>query len=202
MSALIYLNSAPANWLALRIFKKALSREPSTQAADGLVEWCYEGAVADADPIELFARVFELNREPYTYGNCVVAEEASRVIGKLHSYAWDDAAAVMPPDPHIPDERMAVIDAMAPPTQSSWHIEAMAVLPECQGRGLGRRFIEIAKSQARAKNFDLLSLHVFENNRGAIRLYENCGFRAVDRAPIPDSLPMADRGGSLLMVFP
>lgn len=171
-------------------------------AADGLVEWCYEGAVADANPIELFGRVFELDREPYTYRNCIVAEEANQVVGKLHSYAWDEAAAVMPTDPYIPDERMVVIDAMAPPTPSSWHIEAMAILPEYQGRGLGRRFIDIAKSQAHAKNFDLLSLHVFENNKGAIRLYNHCGFRVVDRAPIPDGLPMADRGGSLLMVFP
>ncbi len=171
-------------------------------AADGLVEWCYEGAVTGADPIKLLARAFKLGLEPYTYRNCVVAEDAGRIVGKLHSYAWDDTAAVMPPDPNIPDERVAVIDAMAPPTPPSWHIEAMAVLPEYQGRGLGRRFIDIAKSQARAKNFDLLSLHVFENNKGAIRLYDHCGFRVVDRAPIPDGLPMADRGGSLLMVFP
>jgi ribosomal protein S18 acetylase RimI-like enzyme len=171
-------------------------------AADGLVEWCYEGAVTGADPIELLARVFKLGQEPYSYRNCVVAEDAGRIVGKLHSYAWDDAAAVMPSDPCIPDERMAVINAMAPPTPSSWHIEAMAVLPEYQGRGLGRLLIDIAKSQARTNNFDLLSLHVFESNKGAIRLYEHCGFRAVDRAPIPDGLPMADRGGSLLMVFP
>jgi ribosomal protein S18 acetylase RimI-like enzyme len=131
-----------------------------------------------------------------------VAEDAGRIVGKLHSYAWDDAAAVMPPDPYIPEERMAVIDAMAPPTPPSWHIEVMAVLPEYQGRGLGGRFIDIAKSQARAENFDLLSLHVFESNEGAIRLYERCGFRVVARAPIPDGFPMADRGGSILMVFP
>ena len=171
-------------------------------AADGLVEWCYEGAVVNADPIELLARVFKSGQGTYTYRNCVVAEDAGRIVGKLHSYAWDDAAAVMPPDPYIPNERMKVIDLMAPPTPPSWHIEAMAVLPEFQGRGLGRRFIDIAKSQAGAKNFDLLSLHVFENNKGAIRFYEQCGFRIVDRAPIPDGLPMADRGGSLLMVFP
>jgi ribosomal protein S18 acetylase RimI-like enzyme len=171
-------------------------------AADGLVEWCYEGAVADVDPIELLARVFESDQEPYTYRTCVVAEDAGRIVGKLHSYAWDDSAAVMPPDPYIPKERMAVIDAIAPPTPPSWHIEVMAVLPEYQGRGLGRRFIDIAKSQASARNIDLLSLHVFESNEGAIRLYERCGFRVVDRAPIPDGLPMADRGGSILMVFP
>jgi len=171
-------------------------------AADGLVEWCYEGAVTGADPIELLARVFKLGQEPYTYRNCVVAEDAGRIVGKLHSYAWDDAAAVMPPDPYIPDERMAVIDLMAPPTPLSWHIEVMAVLPDYQGRGLGKRFIDIAKSQARTKNFNLLSLHVFENNKGAIRLYEHCGFKVVGRAPIPDGLPMTDRGGSLLMVFP
>ena len=65
----------------------------------------------------------------------------------------------------------------------SWHIEAMAVLPEYQGQGLGKQFIEIAKVQGRDNGFDMLSLHVFEANEGARRLYERCGFKTVCRVP-------------------
>ncbi len=46
----------------------------------------------------------------------------------------------------------------------------MAVLPEYQGQGLSRRFIELAKDQGRDNGFDVLSLHVFEANEGAPRL--------------------------------
>jgi ribosomal protein S18 acetylase RimI-like enzyme len=82
----------------------------------------------------------------------------------------------------------------------SWHIEAMAVLPEHRGQGLGRRFIELAKGQAGDNGFDALSLHVFEGNEGARRLYQRCGFEILDRVPIPDALGLPHLRGNILMV--
>ena len=169
-------------------------------AADGLVEFFYEGTVEGVDAIELLGRVFAAEDEPYTYRRCIVAEDAGRVVGKLHSYGWDDTASLMPPDPYIPEERMAAVDDLAPPTPVSWHIEVMAVLPEYQGQGLGKEFIEIAKVQGRDNGFDKLSLHVFEANQGARRLYERCGFKAIDRIPIPDALPLPHLQGNILMI--
>ncbi len=167
-------------------------------AADGIVEFCYEGAGVDA--IELLGRIFAAEDEPYSYRKCIVAEDAGCVVGKLHSYGWDDTATLMPADPYIPSERAAAIEALAPPTPVSWHVEVVAVLPEYQGRGLGQRFIALAKAQARKNGFDTLSLHVFEANEGAIRLYRRCGFTAVDRVPIPDGIPLPHLGGNILMV--
>jgi ribosomal protein S18 acetylase RimI-like enzyme len=169
-------------------------------AADGLVEYSYSDLVADVDPIELFGRVFEAGHEPYSHRNCVVAEDAGCVVGKVHTYGCDDIASVMPDDPYIPAERLAIINSAFPPTPVSWHIEAMAVLPEFQGRGLGRRFIELAKDQGREKGFDTLSLHVFEANEGARRLYQRCGFKAVGRVPIPDELSLPHLRANILMV--
>ena len=114
-------------------------------AADGFIEYSYGDLVAGVDPIELFGRVIEAGHEPYSYRNCVVAEDAGRVVGKVHTYGCDDIASVMPDDPYIPAERLAIINSAFPPTPVSWHIEAMAVLPEYQGQGLGKQFIEIAK---------------------------------------------------------
>ncbi len=169
-------------------------------AADGLIEYGYSDLVSGVDPIELFGRVFEAGHDPYSYRNCVVAEDAGCVVGKVHTYGCDDIANVMPDDPYIPAERLAIINSAFPPTPVSWHIEAMAVLPEYQGQGLGKQFIDIAKVQGRDIGFDKLSLHVFEANEGAKRLYQRCGFEAVDRVPIPDELPLPHLRANILMV--
>ena len=169
-------------------------------AADGLIEYSYSDLIAGVDAIELFGRVFEIGHEPYSHRNCVIAEDDGRVVGKLHTYGCDDVASVMPDDPFIPAERLAILNSCFPPTPVSWHIEAMAVLPEYQGQGLGKQFIEIAKDQGRDNGFDMLSLHVFEANEGARRLYQRCGFEEVDRVPIPGEVPLPHLRANILMV--
>ena len=171
-------------------------------AAEGLIEYCYEGAVEGVEPIDLLARVFADEHEPYTYRCCVVAEEGGIVVGKLHSYAWDEGASLMPPDPYIINERAEIVDALAPPTPYSWHIEAMATLPDYQGRGLGSQFLELAKTQAKRNRFDCVSLHVFEQNTKAVKLYHRFGFHVTQRVPIPRELQKVvyRSGDNLLMI--
>ncbi len=100
----------------------------------------------------------------------------------------------------MPAERLAILNSCAAPTPVSWHIDVVAVFPEYQGQGLGREFIEIAKGKCRHNGFDMLSLHSFEANEGARRLYERCGFKAVDRVAIPDEVNLPHLGGNILMV--
>jgi GNAT superfamily N-acetyltransferase len=169
-------------------------------AGHGIIEFGYSDLVAGVDAIELVSRLFEMGHEPYSHRNCVVAENNGRVVGKLLSYGCDDVTSVVPDDPFIPAERLAILNSCFAPTPVSWHIDAMAVLPEYQGRGLGREFIEIAKSQCRHNGFDMLSLHIVESNEGARRLYQRCGFKAADRVPIPDEANLSHLGGNILMV--
>ena len=83
-----------------------------TLAGDSIIEYGYKDLVAGVGPIELFVRVFELDHEPYSHRNCVVAEHDGQVVGKLHTYGCDGTANVMPDnDPFIPVERLAIINA-------------------------------------------------------------------------------------------
>jgi diamine N-acetyltransferase len=51
-----------------------------------------------------------------------------------------------------------------------------------QGRGLGKRFLELLRDHARARGFRSIWLGVYEGNPGAIRFYEANGFRKVGEA--------------------
>jgi len=56
------------------------------------------------------------------------------------------------------------------------HISTIVVEPEHEGRGAGRALLLAAEDWCRQKGYRLLTLHVFEGNAPARRLYERAGF--------------------------
>ena len=59
--------------------------------------------------------------------------------------------------------------------------------------------MDLATEQARESGFNGLSLVAFEQNEGAVRLYERLGYQEIDRAPVvPHPLIHLD-GDALLM---
>ncbi|WNM28570.1 GNAT family N-acetyltransferase [Demequina capsici] len=64
----------------------------------------------------------------------------------------------------------------------------LAVVPELQGRGVGRKLLETLIARARAEGLPGLSLSVEDGNDGARRLYESLGFVAVGRAGSSDTM--------------
>lgn len=59
------------------------------------------------------------------------------------------------------------------------YLHHMAVLPELQGRGLGKRLMEAAVSAARERGMQM-KLEVSEANAGAIALYRKYGFETLE----------------------
>lgn len=64
-------------------------------------------------------------------------------------------------------------------------IEAVAVLPEQRGRGVGRALVERALEEAVRAGKRRSALYVMEDNLPARRLYESLGFRIVRRVRSP-----------------
>lgn len=56
------------------------------------------------------------------------------------------------------------------------NVHDLAVLPELQGRGIGRALLASAAERARARGCVRLTLEVLEDNHRARRLYESFGF--------------------------
>jgi ribosomal protein S18 acetylase RimI-like enzyme len=55
-------------------------------------------------------------------------------------------------------------------------IRGLAVTPECQGEGVGRRLVSEAVEVAKEHGARRLTLHVLASNETARRLYDSCGF--------------------------
>jgi ribosomal protein S18 acetylase RimI-like enzyme len=56
------------------------------------------------------------------------------------------------------------------------HISNIVVTRESEGRGVGRALIAAAEAWGGERGYGMLTLHVFDANRGARAVYERCGF--------------------------
>lgn len=63
------------------------------------------------------------------------------------------------------------------------HITNVAVDPDYQGRGLGRRLMNELTSRVKALGVDSMTLEVRPSNTVAINLYTSLGFRSVGQRP-------------------
>ncbi len=154
----------------------------------------------DLSLLEIGEQRFAREDTDLSYRNCVVAEIDDDVAGMLVSFV--DANSVtdyMKPPVSKTDEP----DVLAPYRElevpDSYHICEMALLPQYQSQGLGTRMFEIAKGLARERGCAELSLLVFEQNVGAVQLYERLGFKEIDRRPVVPHELIRYTGDVLLM---
>ncbi|MNS43859.1 Mycothiol acetyltransferase [compost metagenome] len=61
--------------------------------------------------------------------------------------------------------------------KTRWHIDYVAVAPDCQGRGLGVKLVEDVIERYCALGVKCFTLEVDAQNAPALRLYEKLGFR-------------------------
>jgi ribosomal protein S18 acetylase RimI-like enzyme len=146
-------------------------------------------------PLEIGARRFAREEGNLSYKNCVVAEQDGALVGMLFTFPIEDGreADDEPADPILkPYEELEI--------PGSFYICALALFPGFRGRGLGTKMLSIARKQARERGFGTLSLMVFEQNEGAVKLYERSGFEVARRAPVVPHELIHHTGDVLLMV--
>jgi len=151
-------------------------------SSDGVVDYVWMNLQTEypgLEPVEIGAVRYASEEGNFSYTNCVVAEWEGEVIGQLCTYPVE-ANAEEPDEPVDsvlePYVRLEIPDTL--------YISSLAVFDGFRGRGLGTQMLAIARDQARERSIDTLSLLVFEQNAGAVKLYEREGFREVDRAPV------------------
>ena len=169
-------------------------------SSDGVVDYEWKTLASEypgLEPIEIGALRYASEEGNFSYTNCVVAEWEGTVIGQLCTYpvaaSMEDADE--PVDPVL--EPYARLDV-----PGTLYISSLALFDGFRGMGLGTEMISIARDQAREGGFDALSLLVFEQNTGAVKLYEREGFREVDRAAVVPHPLINHTGDVILMTAP
>jgi len=63
----------------------------------------------------------------------------------------------------------------------SFYINMLATYPEYRGKGIGTQLMGIADKLAAEAGCTIISVEVFEQNRGALRLYQRLGYRIAEQ---------------------
>lgn len=198
-------------------------------ASDGVTNYVWSTLTSEypgLTPIEIGTLRYANEQSLFGYKNCVVVEQNNQVISMMVTFATEPEAV-----PGIAENQLEVnrsevnrpevnqsevnqsevkstaeeLDVLAPynlEAPDTWYICALALFPDFRGQGVGSQFLSIAHQQAAERNFSELSLLCFEQNTGALKLYERNGFKVIARTPVVPHPLIRHTGDLLLMTTP
>jgi ribosomal protein S18 acetylase RimI-like enzyme len=185
-------------------------------AADGVADYIWNTLQPEypgLSPLQIGATRYANPDSVFSYKNAVLAEQNGQVVGMMLSFPIEpsesDAGSENQLDSTTPavtfPEQSSETEVMTPyglEAPGTWYICALAVFPEYRGQGIGSQFLQLAHQQAAQRGFSDLSLLCFEQNVGALRLYQRHGFREIARVPVVPHPFIHFTGDLLLLTTP
>jgi len=171
-------------------------------SSDGVaeIEWYEQADIEHCDPLDIGERTYQDPQGDFSFSNATILEINGEVAGMLLAFGMPAA------EPRNPENRPAAEDenVFAPyiylEEPNSWYICGVALYPQHRGHGLGTRLMALANDQAKEGGFTTLSLVAFEQNGGAVSLYDKLGYTVVDQSPIVPHPLIHYEGNALLMI--
>ena len=151
-------------------------------AGEGIPNWLWTRACVEGQtPLEIGIERAKRKTGGFSYTNALVAEPHGYSMGMVLSYAITEAPTDNPNDLPAP---IAPFVALEKFSVGTWFINALAVFAEGQNQGLGSQLLAAAEDQARADGFNKMSIQVYAQNTGALRLYERLGYARAASEPV------------------
>lgn len=120
----------------------------------------------------------------FSYRNAIVAEVDGEVVGMMLGYviaepSEEDRAAI----PDLPEPVRPFVE-LEHQSVGTFYVNALAVLPGRRGAGVGAKLLRAAEDRARELGVRRMSIQVFAQNDGAVRLYHRLGFHDAAESPV------------------
>ncbi|MFD2286633.1 GNAT family N-acetyltransferase [Pedobacter petrophilus] len=127
----------------------------------------------------LFQHFFKLKDNQYSFENTLVYEENENILGSINAY--DGAKLAVLREPFLAylniNSSSDLNDSEQETESGEFYIDTVSVKPEAQGKGIGKLLILAVINRAKELNHHRAGLLVEVNNPGALKLYQNIGFR-------------------------
>jgi ribosomal protein S18 acetylase RimI-like enzyme len=165
-------------------------------SSDGLADYIWSLSKADGEEIlDVGQKRYENPDSHFSYKNCTIAEYNHEVIGMLVAFPMyveknkdlNETDTVLLPYEKLEEDK-------------SFYICGVAVYEKFRGKGVGTAFMDIAEIKANELGLTKLSLIVFEENKGAKKLYDRLGYYEVSREQISPHPLIHYKGDAILMV--
>lgn len=132
--------------------------------------------------IEVGARNVLSEIENFSYRNVQMALLDNDIAGMMLAYRLPSANA--PEALTDYPEFIRPLIELEQCVPDSYYINMIATYPKYRGRGVGTALLGLIDGLARNAGCKLCSIEVFEENSGALRLYQRLGFSIIDRRPV------------------
>ena len=143
-------------------------------AGEGIPNWLWTRACTDDQtPLDIGIERAKRTEGGFSYTKAMVADLHGSPAGMVLSYPIAEAPTDNPDDLPAPIAPFVALEKLSVGT---WYINALAVFPEAQNRGLGTKLLAAAESLATAYEYTKMSIQVYAQNTGAVRLYERHGY--------------------------
>jgi ribosomal protein S18 acetylase RimI-like enzyme len=163
-------------------------------SSDGVADYIWTRlAQPGEDILDVGRKRYERESTPFSYRNCRLVEFERSVVAMIVAFPMEVDEDYEETDPILLPYSVLEED-------QSYYICGMAVDEEYRGKGIGTMLLEEAERSCVQLGFSKLSLIVFEQNVGARRLYERCGYVETRRHPVVPHPLIHYTGDALLMV--
>jgi ribosomal protein S18 acetylase RimI-like enzyme len=142
----------------------------------GHIEYLLDSLVPDLFALRHLALV--LAEDPnYSYKNVDLAKDENNIAGLVFSYHSDSNQLTSEIQSVLSEDRVRWMRYFSDnQIDNSWYINTLGVATGFRRQGLARLLLDHVSKRALQNGTQCLSLHVYENNIEAIKLYESCGF--------------------------
>ncbi len=151
-------------------------------AGEGIPNWLWSRACEnDQTPLDVGADRARRSSGGFSFTNALVTEDRDLVTGMVLSYPIDTAPE---DDPDALPAPIAPFVELEKHSVGTWYINALATFPGHRGRGLGSSLLAAAERLARENGKSTMSIQVYAQNTGAVRLYQRLGYDLKESAPV------------------
>jgi ribosomal protein S18 acetylase RimI-like enzyme len=152
-------------------------------AGEGIPAWFWEQSRQPGqDILDVGSEKAASETDNFSYRNMHLALVEGDIAGMLLAYRLPDGEAA---------ENLNGLPAFISPlieleqcVPGSFYINMLGTYPAYRNQGIGKALMGITDELAAAAGCTLLSLEVFEQNGGAVRLYRRLGFHVVEKRPV------------------
>jgi ribosomal protein S18 acetylase RimI-like enzyme len=153
-------------------------------AGEGIPTWLWRcNCTGDQPPLDIGAERARRTSGGFSFCNALVAAVGKDISGMVLSYPIDTATEE---DPDKLPAPIAPFVELEKQSEGTWYINALAVFASQQGLGIGSMLLKSAEAAAMQSGYFQTSIQVYAQNKGAVRLYERNGYRAVTRSKVRD----------------
>lgn len=152
-------------------------------AGEGIPAFFWEQSKEDGEELlDVGARNAASEHANFSYRNAHCALIDNAISGMLLAYRLPEAEAAQ--DLGAFPEFIRPLIELEQCVPGSFYINMLATYPRYRGRGVGTGLMKIVDRLAAEAGCATISVEVFEQNAGALRLYQRLGYRVVEQRDV------------------